>query len=327
LRPQVRHLVQSVVLVDDRTLAITLRSRRVDAPIPLAHTDLAIAKPAAGASWPLGTRPDRALPRRAEPVGASASAIAIERANLPPIRFLVAPGDPRDLLDRGVDLLVTYNAAALAYAAALPQLQSVPLEWNRTLALIAPGRSRPNAPLAEESRQELARDAVRGEARGATGPFWWETPVECAVPPPHARPRLPFTPRVVYDADNGAARDLAERLVGLARAPNTPIALLDALLPDRPGRSYQRATGMNGDALSRAWRLGNDAAYVTALDARPVDPCREWEVLSEAAPWLDLPTVVPLVDTRPRAIVKKGRAGLVAEWDGALLIAGAGAQR
>ena len=326
LRPRVSPLVQSVVAIDDRTLAILLRSGRAEAPIALAHPDLAIAKSAVGSPWPLGTRLDVSSAIRSEPLGASKS-ITIERANLPVLRFLVAPGDPRDLLDRGADLLVTQDAGAVAYAATLPQLQSVALPWNRTLELIAPGRSRPSTPLTVEERQLLARDAVRGEARGAAGPFWWATPGDCVVPPPQARPRVPFTPRVIHDGNDSAARDLAERIVGLTRAANTAAALLDVLLPDRPARSYQRATAMSGEALSRARRLGNDAAYVAALDARPFDPCRELQVLSEAMPWLDPATVVPLVDTRPRAIVRKSRSSLVVEWDGALLIGGTGAQR
>ena len=64
LRPEVRRLVQSIVAVDDRTLEITLRSQRADAPLALAHTDLAVAKSVPGSPWPLGTRPARIDPRR-----------------------------------------------------------------------------------------------------------------------------------------------------------------------------------------------------------------------------------------------------------------------
>ena len=44
LRPRVRRLVESVAAVDDTTLAVTLRTRRGEAPLALAHTDLAIAR-------------------------------------------------------------------------------------------------------------------------------------------------------------------------------------------------------------------------------------------------------------------------------------------
>ena len=250
--------------------------------------------------------------------------MAIARDVLPPLRFFVATGDPRDLIDKRIDLLLTRDAAALAYAAALLHYQSFPVAWSRTLVLLAPSRSRSTATLPVEARNALARDAVRGEARGALGPFWWETMTDCAVPPPAVRPRTPFAPRVVHDSADGAARDVAERFVAVARAPNTSAALLDVLLPDRPSRTYQRTAALTGDALSRARRLGNDAGYLMALDARPLDPCRELQVLTETVPWLDPQTIVPLVETRPRAIVRKGLGGLSADWDGGLQIAGIG---
>jgi hypothetical protein len=80
---------------------------------------------------------------------------------------------------------------------------------------------------------------------------------------------------------------------------------------------------MSGEPLDRARRLGNDASYLVSLDRRPLDPCREMEVLTDAVPWHDPETIVPLVDTRLRAIVRKGRAGIVAEWDGGLVLADA----
>ena len=42
-----------------------------------------------------------------------------------------------------------------------------------------------------------------------------------------------------------------------------------------------------------------------------------------AAGWLDPATIVPLVETRSQAVVRRGRAGLTTEWDGGVLIAGA----
>ena len=136
------------------------------------------------------------------------------------------------------------------------------------------------------------------------------------------------TPRIVYDARDEAARDLAERFVGLVRASGpAAAALLDALLPDRPRRTYQRATGLTGEALALARRLGTDAGYVISLDSRPVDPCRDLRALMEGARWLDPETIVPLVETRVQAIVRRGRSGVTAEWDGGLVIGGANDSR
>jgi len=324
LRPQVSRLVQSVTLAGDRALAITLR-RRSDAPLALAHPDLAIAKSVAASPWPLGTRSSRVAP------GAASGAITVARDAGPPLRFLIAPSDPRDLLDQGVDVLMTRDRAALDYAATLPQVQSVPLAWQRTHILMTPGRSRSAAPLSDEQRQVLAGDAVRGEARGARAPFWWQMVPDCEARPAPARtpsPVPPSTPRVVYDANDAAARDLAERLVGLVRVSSpAATAFLDALLPDRPLRTYQRATGLSGAALAQAVRLGADAGYVMAVDAQPVDPCRDLHILMDGARWLDPETIVPLVETRLRAVVRRGRSGLFVEWDGGVVIAGGDAPK
>jgi hypothetical protein len=257
----------------------------------------------------------------------AATAITVARDNLPAIRFLVAPGDPRDLLDQDVDLLLTRDPSALDYAATLPQFESVPLAWQRTYVLLTPGRSRSSPFLSEDARQVLADDAVRGEARGARGPFWWRLLPDCDVVPSPPRDQSSPIPRIVYDASDGAARDVAERFVGLVRASGPAATeFLDALLPDRPRRTYQRAAGLSGDALALARRLGTDAGYVMSFDNRPVDPCRDLQALMDGVRWLDPETIVPLVETRLRAIVRRGRSGVHAEWDGGLVIAGGNAR-
>jgi hypothetical protein len=310
LRPDVSRLVESIAAIDDRTLAVTLRRQRGDVPLALAHTDLAIAKPAGDSRWPFGTRPDRAAPARGAS-GAAGSAITLDRADLPSLRFLIAPGDPRDLLDKGVDLLLTRDPAALGYAATLPQFQAVPLEWQRVHVLVA--HSRPPW-FSESARQALAGDAVRGEARRAMGPFWWEMLQDCAVAP--YTPETydgPVVPRVVYDVSDHVARDLAERLVALN-------------LSQRPNQ-YQRPSGLTGAALAATRWRGHDAAYIVSLDRRPLDPCREIQALMDGVPWLNPSAIVPLAETRLHAIVRRGRSGITVEWDGGLLIAGAAGAR
>jgi hypothetical protein len=221
--------------------------------------------------------------------------------------------------------MLTRDPVALDYAATLPQFQSVPMAWRRVHVLLAPGRMRSVPSLPEDARQALADDAVRGEARGARGPFWWELPADCEVPASPSPNQPSLAPRIVYDGSDGAARDVAERLVGLARgsAPATT-AFLDALLPDRPRRKYERATGLTSEGLTLALRRGNDAGYVVALDSRPVDACRDLQTLMDDARWLDPQTIVPLVETRMHAIVRRGRSGVTTEWDGGVVIAGPG---
>jgi hypothetical protein len=319
LRPHVGRLVESIVAVDDRTVAIALRSPRVDAPVGLAHPDLGIARPAADSRWPLGTRFGRIVPAHDVPAGASA--IAVERDHHAPLRFLVSRGDPRDLLDEGIDLLLTRDPAALEYAATLARFQSVPLAWGRTYVLLSRGRTRMSPALSGEARQALAADAVRGEARGATPPFWWERPADCELARAPAGSPPSLAPRIVYDARDAAARDLAERFVGLVRASDSgSTATLDALLPDDPGATYRSAAGLTGEALALARRRGHDAGYIVALDSRPLDPCRDLQVLMDGAPWLDPEAIVPLVETRLHAVVRRGRSGISADWDGGVLI-------
>jgi hypothetical protein len=332
LRPEVRRIVQSIIAVDDRTLEITLRNPSGEAPLSLAHTDLAISRRVPSSVWPLGTRPYRIAPQGEAAAPARPSSITLVRAvrnsaapdttnNLTSLRVLVAPGrDARDLLDEGVDLLLTRDPTARDYAATLLQFESAPLAWQRTHVLLAPRRSTTARDLSVEEREALAHDAVRGEARGAMGPFWWQSLQGCdalgAQPP--AQPAV-TTGRIVYDGNDSIARDLAERLVGLVRVSSpAATAILDALLPDRPG--YQRATALTGDALALARRRGNDAAYILALDARPLDPCREMQVVMEKVGWADAQTIVPLVDTRPQVIVRRGHSGVTTEWDGGLLL-------
>jgi hypothetical protein len=240
----------------------------------------------------------------------------------------MAPGDPRNLLDKGVDLLLTRDPATLDYAATLPQFQSVPLAWQRTHVLLTAGRTRDSRPLPEEARRVLADDAVRGEAMGAAAPFWWQELADCNVPSPQLPDRsLRPSGRVVYDAADGAARDLAERLVGLVSASGAGAAILDVLVPDRPRRTFQRATGLTGESLALARRRGTDAAYIVALDRHPLDPCRDVQVLIEGARWVDPETIVPLVDTRMQAIVRRGRSGVTKEGNGGLLLAEVDAPR
>ncbi len=97
-------------------------------------------------------------------------------------------------------------------------------------------------------------------------------------------------------------------------------AILEVLLPDRQRRTYQQATALTGEPLAAARRRGRDAGYIISLDRRPLDPCRDIQILMDSARWLDPETIVPLIEARLRAIVRRGRSGLTADWDGGLLI-------
>jgi hypothetical protein len=296
MRSEVRRLVRSIVAVNDRTLEIALQSRRPDAVLALAHTDLAIAATVPGTLWPLGTRAVRIE-------NSSSSVIALTGfPRSSSIRFLVAPGqDSRDLLDRGVDLLLTRDPRTLDYAATLQQYVTAPLPWQHTYVLLTPQVGRTAPSFSADARKALAMDAVRGEARGAEGPFWWESLPDCDVAVSQSPSSAPARiGRIVYDTNDTAARELAERFVGIG--------------------TYPSASGLIGDALSQALRRGNESGYILSLDRRSLDPCREMHFLIDNMGWIDPQTIVPLVDTRLRAIVRRGRSDWITEWDGGLLL-------
>ncbi len=319
------HPVDSFVTIDDRTFAIAFKRQRPDVdPLPsLAHPDLAISKSVSDSAWPMGTRSARVASSGDAQPKPRAAVIAITRDAQPPLRFLATPGDARDLLDAGADLLLTRDPATLEYARTLPQFLAIPLAWQRTHVLLTPDRRRPSAMLSEQARELLAADAVRGEARGAREPSWWHMVRGCDVLPSPPRTRISPAPRIVYRANDNASRDLAERFVGLVRSSDPAATMfLDVLLPDRPRRTYERAIGMAGNAWSQALRLGTEAGYLVAVDSRPVDPCRDLQWLLGIAPWLDPDTIVPLIETRLQAVVRRGRGGIAAEWDGGLVLAG-----
>jgi hypothetical protein len=198
-----------------------------------------------------------------------------------------------------VDLLLTRDPRTLDYAATLPQFQTAALPWQRTHVLLTPSRVRAAPSLSADERRALAQDAVRGEARGAEGPYWWESLSDCEITVSPV-PTTSATARVVYDSDDSAARELAERFVGIGK--------------------YPRASGLTNDAFVQALRRGNESAYILSLDRRPLDSCREMQVLMNDAGWIDPQTIVPLVDTRLQAIVRRERSGLNTEWDGTLFL-------
>jgi hypothetical protein len=246
------------------------------------------------------------------------------------MRAIVVPGrDRRDFLDDGIDLLVTRDPATLDYAATLPQYISLPLVWDRTYVFL-PSRSQAAGALSADAREALAGDAVRGEARGAQGPFWWEAGAECGIPNRQGPDRQSSTTgRIAYEQGDAAAQDLAERLVGLAGAPPSRHAaeILEALSPDPAGRTFKRAAGIAIDALAPARAAGLDAGYIVSLARTAFDRCGALRAAGARVGPLDPNAIVPLADTRPRAIVRRGRSGVTMEADGGLLVTPAAVER
>jgi hypothetical protein len=209
---------------------------------------------------------------------------------------LPASGDLRDAIDQGTDLVQTADPALLDYARRRPGVTAVALPWHRTYVLLLPARSAGvGAAIPADTagfRAGLARDAVRADARAAAAPFWWDGRAACPTKPmPKAR-RAP-TDAIAYPAEDSIARDLAERIVALAGGDVT-------------------ARGLAADSFGVALRLETERGYVLALPRQSLVPCRE------SAAWPPRAMVVPLVDARPYALLRRGGPALVVEWDAAV---------
>jgi hypothetical protein len=291
-------LADAATIVDDRTLIVSLPDTSWTV---LADPALVIHRP--GSPWPEGSGPYRVVePAAVLTLSSSTSRIVIRSRT---------GTDARDAIDAGADLVLAADPQAVRYAVSRSDLTSIPLPWSRTYALVGRNASADWGLLAGDSaatfRASLARDAVRAEARGAVPSGWWSDLVGCAfrdlsaVPSRSVDGRGP--PRVVYRADDQVARALAERLVAVRRgAIAAPLSPTD---------------------FARALHGGTEAGYIVSLPRESLSRCQDVVALRTSAPWLGTggpiaESLLPLVDTRERAILNRARVSVVIDWDGTL---------
>jgi hypothetical protein len=267
--------------LETRVVTVMLAKQANELPPILADPGLAIVKPAPDTSWPIGTGAYWAT---------SATTTAQEiRAQNPRGDTLVfrvaADGDARDLLDGGVDLLVTRARALRDYAATLKDRAVIALPWDRTYVYVTAE--------AGGTRFDGLEQAVRAEARSPEGGFWWLDLRPCGMggntssPPPVTAGQR----RILYARSDPTARELAGRLAALTRAV---------------------ATARSNDDLTAAVAAGKDWGYIVALPRTTADPCRMAQALLPQWP----ATITALVETRPTAIVRRGVARWALDQDG-----------
>ncbi len=340
--------IDSVLIENDRVLVVQLDSPRPSARL-FADPQLAVAAPASDSAWPRGSGPYRLEPslppvltvRPALPAPAPSAAIAFQS---------FADADPRDLLDSGADVLVTGDPAALDYAAARGDFASAPLAWDRSYVLLSTTRVRALVaaagategviePLPADLLEQLAGDAVRGDARAHLPPAWWEDPacgpvrlrVGGELPPiPPGAYQISGPRRIVYERGDGVARDLAERLVAiasLAARPSGPAQALARALPGllEAGRPLL-AVGLEPGDFDAALAGGTEFAFVLGLPRQVYDPCAGLWGLAARVQWLEFhwlepgDVVLPLVDTRRYVITRPGATRLAVDWAGDLWV-------
>jgi hypothetical protein len=144
-------------------------------------------------------------------------------------------------------------------------------------------------------RESLARDAVHADARPAQPPFWWSDLAGC--PADSAPIPQQHSSRVVYLRGDEVGRELAERIVALA-GPSTAL----------------RTAALEASELAAVLRNDSERAYVLALTSQSLAPCRD------SAAWPRGASIIPLIETRAHAIVRRGAPPLMVEWDGTVRI-------
>jgi len=276
-------VAESTAATGDHTLTVRLRRPAPEGPVAIADPALAVAKRVPGIAWPIGTGA-----YWVSGVTADLTAAPVGGARRPVLRWRPAGGDQRDLLDAGVDLLVTDDPGAVAYAATRADFSSVPLPWDRTYVLLAPVPVRAPAPILED----LARHAVRVEARPASPPFWWQDSTCGAGPPPGTASIVRSGSAIVFVQGDAVARDLADRLVALS---------LDA--------QPRRAVGVLPEALAGRLAARGDDWFVVSVPRTALDACAAW------SPGLWGSGITPLLDVRRRMLVRHGGARLSIDWD------------
>lgn len=206
--------------------------------------------------------------------------------------------DARDALDREIDLVVTRDPALVEYVSNRAEFVTFPLPWSRTYVLLEAGDRQGGLAgdlEATSVRSSLAKDAVRAAARAAEPPYWWSN--QSACPATSSQHPGNASSRVVYRKDDEVARGLAERTVALASSS-----------------AGLRAAGLDAAEFATAVRGGTERAYIVGLPRQSLAPCRD------ASIWPAGARLLPLIDTRAFAIVRKGSPPLTVEWDGTIRV-------
>src|SRR5882762_2844478 len=272
--------------LETRVVTMTLAKPQDEVPRVLGDAAMAVTKPAPDSSWPIGTGPYWATSATttAQEIRAHSS-----RGDTVVFKF-AASGDARDLLDTGVDLLVTRDRALRDYAATLQNITVVALPWDRTYVYVTAEVD------GGSTRFDGLEQAVRAEARRAEGDFWWRDVRVCGIGRDSAPPAPTGQRRILYARGDPTARELAGRLAALTHAV---------------------ATGRAPDDFSAALTGGKDGGYVVALPRVTANVCRSAKDLLPTWP----ASFTALVDTRPAAIVRRGVARWTVDQDGTVHLA------
>ena len=243
------------------------------------------------------------------------------------IKFVDCRGrDARDLIDEAtIDVMLVDDQSIALYAQGQQGFTVVPLPAATTAyvllatsraAAVAKGETLPLLP--KSLTDEFATQAVRDVQAASIGDgAWWTNLQECdslLVQKPNGYDDAEG--RVVYDASDHVARDLAERIVSLASSSSPNAASLARSVPGLANRRHGvTAVGITSEEFRNRASWGYaDIAVVFALPSEVKDKCRAGADLTRAVPWLGgramlSKIVLPLVTTRSIAIVRNRELG------------------
>ncbi len=347
--------VDSVAAAGENIVHIYFMNTREELPRELTAPPFAVAR--IGDRWPHGSTPCKIDIEQSSPGPMHRRTITLSPVSGSdgPVLVFLEPGssaafDPRDLLEGTVDVMITRDPDIIEYARTRSHLETVPLPWSRIYLLLSTSRVREirlgdtPAGIDREFSDGLARDAVPGVARGHVDPEWWGNIDFCATLADGAdaysspvymsyRPESNDSRRIVFSGRDAAARNLAERIVGLGAAgpDSSPgaaklAAAVPGLMDDQNDLSVSE---MPEEEMGRSLAAGDEFAYIISIPFHPADPCLQIRQLRDSADWLSqlgdgfADAMLPLVDTRSHAIVRKGTAGLTVDWYGNVYIEGA----
>jgi hypothetical protein len=349
--------IDSIHSDGDRTIVVHLDGGADRPPRVLADPLFAVARRSADAPWPVGTGLYQVAGAGAGVGEQQSTGSSVDLALRPSPgntgQYVVLTSergfDGRELLDRGVDVMVTSDPAVIEYAGRAGY-DRVALPWDRVYVLLSTTRVQALrlggtvTGLPQDFLDSVALDAVRGEARGhvlshESERDRWNRGGSCGdlsdvvegLPPvPRGAYESADERRIVYEAEDPVARGLAERIVALAGSGprvGSDAALLAEAVPGLDSRAVDvLAEGLGSAQLRESLRDGNDFAYVVSLPLEPLDTCYELRSLIDRAQWLavagaDLAAaVLPLVDTRRQVVARSGSVGLLVDFDGTILV-------
>ncbi len=342
-------IVDSAAALDEHTIAVYLDKPTKDVPRAMSAPAFAVSKRLPDSRWHIGTgryKFDDSVHNTSSISPPIIPLVPIDGAVGPVIRFVrSSPDDARNLLEREIDLMITSDPAVIEYAAGKPVFAAIELSWDKIYVLISTTRAREITngrsfdSYDDDLSNALARDAVRGVARGYNPPAWWDDLRECTELPgliSEVSAGLPSTDdgedvrRILYESDDPVARGLAERIVALAAAGPESSSEAHAIDKALPGLELDGNTtvseGVTKGQFGMSLRAGSDFAYILALPRRTPIPCFEAKEFIDRVPWLAvlgtgfLDALVPLVETRSHAIARKDKFGLYVDWYNNLVI-------